>query len=244
MGLLDFMKSSTDTLDTRNPQQEAADKWMLQMLQKGTPNIPTEQIAGMSESEKLAQKILGQWGGQEAEGLDTLRQMSTASDNILEDPTISALMDVIGKRGDETANRLSRSLMLRGGRGGAGADMLGRSVSDTQKEMLSTLAPYAQAARTQKMNAAQALASLSDDSKIRRLSALSTTGSLPRTLQQLQNSANYQQAIQSVLFPYQQLAPMAGTLSNSQGQSVVQTPSMFSQVAGGIGALAGGFTGT
>lgn len=238
-----FFKSKEKLKDTRNAEAKSADQWMAELLKSDNPEIPTEQIAGMSDAEKLAQELVMGYGSKEAEGLDTLRSMAGASDNVLDDPTITALMDVIGKRGDQTANRLNRSLMLRGGTGGAGRDMLGRSVSDTQNEMLSTLAPYASQAKDRKMNAAQLLASLGESSTLNRLNALSTTGSLPRTLQQMQNAASYNQTMNQILFDYQQKAPIASTLSNSQPLTMVQTPSMFSQVAPLLGTAVGAAVG-
>jgi hypothetical protein len=232
MGLLDdVFDSETEMLDTRNPQSQGADQWLLSLLQSGTPTIPGEQIAGMSDAEKMAQQLVMQYGTSTPEGMDTIRSMATASDNILEDPTIAALMSSIENKGNLSANRLSRSLMLRGGGGGAGADMLGRSVTDTQKEMLSTLAPYAEAAKGRKLSAAQILSDLGETSTLNRLNALSGVGSLPRTLEQLQKSADYQRALTEVMFPYQQGANVAATLSGSQPMTVQQTPSIFSQYA-------------
>jgi hypothetical protein len=242
-----FLTAKTKLKDIRNPQARAADVWMASLLQQGTPDIPKEEIAGMSEAEKMAQKLVGEYGGREGEGLDVLRGMANAPEDILQDPTISALMNVITRRGDEASNRLSRSLMLRGGRGGAGRDILGRSVTNTQQELMSTLAPYSERAKERKMSAAQLLNQLGESSTINRLNALSTTGALPRTLQQMQNAAAYNQAMTQVLFPYQQGMGVASTLSNTQPMSVQQTPSTFSQIAPLLQSIApavlGQFTG-
>lgn len=227
----DIFKAKTSLRDVRTKQAKTGADYLASLLTGGTPTIPTEEIAGMSDAEKLAQQLAMQYGSSEGEGLDTLRSIAAGSDNILDDPTISALMEAIGKRGDLTANRLSRSLMLRGGTGGAGRDMLGRSVTDTQNEMLSTLAPYATAAKNRQLSAAQLLNQLGENSTLNRLNALSATGSLPRTLQQMQNTANYNQALQQILFPYTYGASVAGTLSGSQPMAVEQSPSLFSQIA-------------
>ncbi|MCE5324953.1 MAG: hypothetical protein LLG01_00915 [Planctomycetaceae bacterium] len=229
MGLFN---SSIKLKDTRTPNAKWADKYLTDLLGAPTPKIPEEQIAEMSDAEKLAQELVGEYGTSTAEGLDTLRGMAGAPDDITQDPTISALLDVIGKKGDMAANRLSRSLMLRGGRGGAGADMLGRQVTDTQKEMLAAAAPYAESAKQRKMSAAQLLNTLGESSALNRLNALSTTGSLPRTLQQMRNSAAYQRLMTEIMFPYQQKANLAGQIKQGGQMAVVKSPSIMEQVAG------------
>lgn len=234
MGLFN---SSIKLKDTRTPQAKWADQYLTDLLGQN-PKIPEEQIAEMSDAERLAQEMVGEYGRSEAEGLDTLRGITRESDDITQDPTISALLDVIGKKGDLAANRLSRSMMLRGGRGGAGRDVLGRQVTDTQKEMLSSLAPYAESAKQRKMSAAQILNNLGETSTLNRLNALSTTGSLPRTLQQMRNSANYNRLMQEVMFPYQQKADVASRIKQGGQMAVTQSPSLFSQVAPLVGQVA------
>ena len=237
-----LFKSKTSVEDMRTAEQKKRDAYLARLLGEPTPDIPTEQVAGMSDAEQLAQQILGTYGKSTPEGLDTLRGIANAPEDITQDPTISALLAAIGKRGDLSANRLSRSLMLRGGRGGAGRDILGRSVTDTQNEMLSTLAPYAESAKNRKMSAVQLLNSIGENATMNRLNALSTTGALPRTLKQLQNSASYTKLMQEVMFPYQQKVNVAGGIGNAENL-VTQTPSMFSQIAplvGQIGMMAAG----
>lgn len=235
MGLL---SSSTKKVDVRTPEAKSADKWLQSILKQGTPDIPTEQIAGMSDAEKMAQKLVTEYGGGQAEGLDTLRAISQGSTDITQDPTIQALMATITKSGSEEANRLNRSLMLRGSRGSAAQDELGRSVTQTQQSLMSTLAPYAEAAKNRQMSAAQLLNQLGESSTLNRLNALSTTGSLPRTLQQLQNTANYQKLMTEVLFPYQQGTQVASTIKQGGQTALSQSPSVLSQVSGLAGAVA------
>lgn len=230
-------KSKTKVKDLRTAEQRQRDAYAASLLNSQTPDIPELQIEGMSDAEKLAQEILGQYGTTEAEGLDTLRGISGASTNVLEDPAIAALMDTINKRGNETANRVSRSLMLRGATGGAGRDALGRTVTETQKEMLSTLAGYTESAKNRQLSATQLLNQLGENSTLNRLNALTTTGSLPRTLKQLQNQASYQKLLQEVLFPYNEKLRAAGAIGNAENL-VTQTPSTLSQIAPLLGQLA------
>jgi hypothetical protein len=224
-------ESKTELLDTRTSEAKTADQYLAALLGKGTPDIPQEQIAGMSDAEKLAQELVGKYGASTPEGLDTLWGIANGPTDVTQDPTISALMEVIGKRGDQTANRLNRSLMLRGGRGGAGRDMLGRVVTDTQNEMMSNLAGYASEAKNRQMSAAQILNNLGENSTLNRLNALSTTGSLPRTLQQMQNSAAYNKLMTQIMFPYQQQAQIASAIKQGGKMDVVKSDSLFSQIA-------------
>lgn len=236
----DLFKGTTDIQDIRSPERKKADKFLAGLLGQGTPELPTEEVAGMSQAEQLAQKLVGQYGASEPEGLDTLRGITGESDDILQDPSIKALLDVLDKRGSLESNRLSRSLTLRGVTGGSGRDALGRGLQDVQNNILATLAPYAEASKNRKVSAAQILNQLGESSVLNRLNALGTTGALPRILEQLQKTAQYTQAMRKVLFPYEELAGVAGTLTNSQGDNVItQTPSILQQLAPLAQAAAG-----
>ena len=184
------------------------------------------------------------YGRSEMEGLPTLREYA-AGGNILERPEIQAILNEVMREGGEMANRLGRGLQLRGGATSSGAaDALGRSTTQTQQALLATLAPYLQGAETRRLGAAQSLAGLSESGMLNRLNALSTTGSLPRQLEQLRNVAGYNQQMAHTMFPYTYGMEAAKTLSGSGEPYMAYTkPSTWSQIAPAVGAIIGGIVG-
>jgi hypothetical protein len=237
MGLTDFFKSKTKTMDVRSPQKAAADQWLLDLLQSDAPEFPAEKIAGLSANEQLAMSQAEQYGTSEAEGLDALRDIVGQSEDITDDPSIKGLLSVLDERGSREANRLSRGLTLRGVTGGAGRDALGRGLQDIQNNILATLAPYAESSKNRRVSAAQILNQLGEGSTLNRLNALSSTGAVSRQIEQLQNSAEYQRVMQQLLFPYTHGLNVTGAISNMP-QAVVQTPSMFQQIAAPVAQIA------
>jgi hypothetical protein len=129
----------------------------------------------------------------------------------------------------------------------AGRDVLGQSVQDTQRNMMNVALPYLTQAKenaeNRKLTAAQALATLGESSMLNRINALSTTGALPRIIEQLQKDAEYARAMTQINFPYQQQAGIAGMLLNAPAQTAVTggEPSLFSQLSPAIGMLGGLF---
>ena len=230
--------------DLRSPQRRAAEAFLGSLFMQPPPSLPLEQVAGMSPAEEMAQRLVMQYGGSEMEGLDTLRAY-TKEGNILDRPEIQAILNEVMREGGEMANRLGRGLQLRGGATSSGAaDTLGRSTTQTQQALLATLAPYLQGAETRRLGAAQSLAGLSESGMLNRLNALSTTGSLPRQLEQLRNIAQYERDMQQTLFPYTYQAQAATTLSQSgEPYMVYKRPSMYQQIAPAVGAIIGGIFG-
>ena len=237
MGLF---SSSTKLLDTRTNEAKSADQFLNSLLNQGTPQVPTEKIAGMSPLEQQAQALAQSYGSNEAEGLGALREAANASTDVTQDPSIQALMKVLDERGSRESNRLNRSLMTRGVTGGSARDELGRNLTEVNNNILATLTPYVEAAKNRKLSAAQLLNQLGESSTLSRLNALSTTGSLPRTLEQLSNTAEYQQLMQQLLFPYQTQANVASAIKSGPGQTIVQSPSLFQQASQAVNAFAKG----
>ena len=220
-------------IDTRTAEAVKADKFLASLL-GNTPDFPTENIVGLSENEKIAVEQGKAYGTAENEGIAGLRKITQQPDNILEDPTIKALMAKLNEEGDLSANRLSRGLMTRGQTGGVGADALGRHLDATDRNKVAALAPYATQRRQQNISANEVLGRLGDSSQISRLNALTGTGGLERGLTQLQETANYQKYLRQIMFPYEQQANVARTLSGSQRQDVQMNPSDFEATTGMI----------
>ncbi len=241
---MSFFTAETKTKDVRSNQRAQADQWLLDLLQSDAPEFPAEQIAGLSENERMARDKARAYGDSDAEGLDTLRGIAGESQDITQDPSIKGLLAVLDERGSREANRLNRGLTLRGVSGGAGQDALGRGLQDIQNNILATLAPYAESSKNRRVSAAQILNQLGEGSTLNRLNALSSTGGLSRQIEQLQNSAEYQRVMQQLLFPYREQLGVAQTLVGAPSErALVQTPSTFSQIAEPVAQVVGAFMG-
>ncbi|MDH4178874.1 MAG: hypothetical protein OEV33_00060 [Armatimonadota bacterium] len=238
-----FFEPEIKEKDLRSDVQKYAQDWLVNLL-KETPQFPAEQVAGMSPAEQLAQQMLMSWAGTEPEGLGTLRDYA-GGENILDRPEIQGIINEVLQRGNEMAQRLGRGLQLRGAGTSSGAqEALGRSTTETQQALLATLAPYLQSAETRRLGAAQALAGLSESGKLNRLNALSTTGSLPRQLEQLANSAEFNRAMNQLMFPYTTQAEAAKAAATAPRDVMVYTKgSTWSQIAPAVGAIIGGIFG-
>ena len=240
MDPFDMFKSDVEKEVLQTPEEAAARQWLSGTLQAGTPSIPTQQIAGLSDQEKMASQMTTGYAQSPAEGLDYLRGVVGGSSNIMDIPEYRAMMDEVFNQGQLEANRLGRSLQIRGGTSAStGRDMLGRLLGDVQQRALGTMAPYAAQERQNKLSASQALNQLGEQSILNRLSALSSSGGVERALEQLRKDADYTQKMTTTMFPYQQGASMADTLlRNKADWSVTQTPSIMQQVAPLLGDAA------
>jgi len=246
---MNLFGSETKIKDIRTKEKKSAQKWLADTLREPTPTVPTQGVAGLSAAEQQAQQLLGQYADSTPEGMDVLRGFTTAETGGIT-PEIQALLDEVLQAGQQETARVGRKVQLSGaGRSSTGTDMLGRSVEQTQRNMMNVALPYIMEAREQaenrKLTSAQLLASLGESSMLNRLTALSTTGSLPRMIEQLQKDAEFAQQMTQMNFPYEQQAQLAAILSGSQGDySVTQEPSLFSQAAPLIGDFAKLFIGS
>ena len=219
----DFFKSDIESVDQRNPQAVEADKFLASQLNRDPADFPRRQVAGLSENEQLAGGIAKNFGTSKPEGTEVLRGVANQSANILEDPSIKALLEELQGHGELESNRLARGLMIRGQTGGVSADALGRGQADIQRNTLAALAPYASQRTSQRVSAADTLSRLGDSSTLSRINALSVTGGLERQIEDMQNEADYQRYVQQIEFP----ANIASGLSRSTPQQLVSQPSDF-----------------
>ena len=254
MGFFDS-KTSREVLQT--PEEEAARQYLSGTLDKGTPNMPSQEIAGRSKDEQTAQTMTRDFASGESEGLQHFRDVAGQGGNILDNPAYKALFDKISEAGSMETNRVGRSLQMRGGTtSSTGANVLGRTVEQGQSNLLAGLAPYQQAQDAMRMTAAQSLAQFGDSSILKRLDALGSSGELTRRLDQMQKDADFTRKTTMTMFPYQQGQSMADTiLKNKADWSETTSPSMFSQIAepvmrvgaavatGGASELMSGITG-
>lgn len=223
------------------PQQSAAQSKLLDLMNR-VQDYPTQGVAGLSDRELLAGQGIEDYYRSEPEGADYYRGLLSESGNIMDNPEYKAILDKVFERGALETNRVGRSLQLRGAAGGsAGRDILGRSVEDTQTAALSALAPYAESERNRRMQAAGALASLSEQSTLRRLTALSEQGALERQLEQLRQNADYARQMQELNFPYETQARMASSVLGApvDWQITGGEPSILQQLSPALSQFGG-----
>lgn len=240
----DIFESKTEKEVLQTPGEAAARASLGDTLALGTPNLPKREIVGLSSAEKQAADLTQRFAGSEPEGMQHFRDV-LAGGNILDNPAYQALFSKVRAAGDRQISRTGRSLQIRGGTtSGAGAKILGRSQEQAEDTLLASLAPYVAANEAQKMTAAEALVQTGESSILNRLNALGKSGELDRRLKQLDKDTEFARKTTMTLFPWQQSAQLAATiLGNKVDWSVTQTPSLFSQVAGPLGMVAGAMVG-
>jgi len=239
MGLF---SSKTEKEVLQTPEEAAARKKLSDLMNSGTPNLPKQEISGLSQNEQLASTMARDYATGEPEGLEHLRSVMQGSGNIMDNPSYKALFDETKRAGELENNRMGRSMQLRGGNAStSGRDMLGRTAAQNQSNLMATMAPYAAQNEQMKLTAAQSLAQLGESSILNRLNALGQTGALTRQLDQLGKDADYNRKMDMTMFPYTQTAGLADTiLRNKADWSVTQSPSLFSQVAAPVAEIGKG----
>ena len=234
MGLGDFFKSKTKTRVLQTPQEKKARGFLAGLID--TPqNLPTEQIAGLSEAEQQAAETARQFGASQPGGVNTLQSFLDEDPSFSQSPSGQALIEQVTRIGQEETGRVGRSLQTRGGGSSTtGRDILGQSVQDTQRNILATLAPFEAQRASQRITAAQALQATGDSATLNRLNALSQTGAVERQLEQLQLSAEFARKSQQAMQPIQASQTLLGSPAQ---QAVIQSKSTFAQIAEPIAAL-------
>jgi hypothetical protein len=228
-----FGTSPKKAKSLRTPIQVGAEQTLGNILNAPMPEFPTREIAPMSEAESLAQSMVTEYGATEPAGMETLRSYAEPG-NILDRPEIQAIIQNVLQSGQQETNRLGRTIQLSGaGSSSSGRDVLGRSVEDTQRMILSTLASYLESAENRRLGAATSMAGISETGTLNRLNRLSTTGSLSRTLQQMQSDAEYVKMMQQINFPYETQSGIASLILNAQNPMAVTggSASPFSQAS-------------
>ena len=217
------------------------------------PTIPTQQIAGLSDSELQAQQALSQLLGTPATGegyaAASAELMRTIGGiDIQSDPYFGAVSREALAAGQLETNRVGRGLQLTGNLSStSGRDVLGRSVAQTQSNVANALAPYAEAERGRQFASAGQLAgldALSQEMLMNQINMGATVGAQPRLIEQAGADAEFRQQLQQVLFPYEVQGGIASNLVSGGGQFATVSggdPSLFSQIAPVLGMAALGF---
>jgi hypothetical protein len=246
MGLFSSGSSKVKIVDPLATEKRTAATSLLDLFKQGTPTIPALSVAGMTPTEQTAQDILSQWVGTTPEGYSAaLPELIKTATGGYTDITKTPWFEPVVQRGTEemnlAANRIARMLQ-KGGMltSGPGESILARTIREGGENIVGTLAPYAQTARGEQMNAiVQLLSGVENQNILQQLAATQAYGGLPRQIQDAINQALYQSEMTETTFPYTYLAnllqPVLG--ANIQTEVTQPEPSLFSQIAPLIGSL-------
>ena len=243
----------SDDVEIDIPPQVTEGMNFLASLLGQAPTIPRQQIAGLSPAEQQAQESLSQLLGMPPTGegfaaASSELMRTVGGIDITQDPFFGAAAQTALEAGQLETNRVGRGLQLTGNLSStSGRDVLGRSVAQTQSNILNTLAPFAEAERGRQFAAAGQLAgldALSQDLLLNQINAGATVGAQPRLIEQATADAEFRQQLQQVLFPFDVQAGIASNLVSGGGQFATISggdPSLFSQIAPVLGMAALGF---
>lgn len=186
-------------------EAKKAHKWLLNLLNKGVPDLPVQQVVGMTDTERQQQALLA----------DVL------AGKTFRDPLTSeyykGMRDELSREEEKGAGELRRRAQLSGI--GASTPAL-REEGEYRADM---------AAKRSSILGSLYESESSRDNPYTRMAAVSQYGALPRELAQQASDAQYQAIVQRLLFPYTQQAGIAGMLSGLQIQPGYETTSWSAQ---------------
>lgn len=224
MGFFSSTKEVKPRKMQERPEQTQARNYLAGLYQQDI-NLPTQQVAGMSDIEKSGQKLLSNW----------------VQSSSYQDPYESAVYQNVRTENrlarDDAAARLKKDAQAAGSSGSAAA---------TQKALGDLNSRYDQ-------NAASTLANLTVNERNRadaitqeKINASASIGALQRQLENQQNVADYQAAMQNILAPYQYQSQLASLVLSDDYDwftpSYVQKDGALDQIAQ-VGQVAGGIAG-
>jgi len=249
------------------PEVAAARGWLTELLNRPVPQFPTGQIAPLSGLEEkglgLAERFAGAAPGAERETAmgEALRVMTTPVD-ISKLPEFKPLVSEVMKSGNLMLNRMGRTLQGSGSlKSSPGARVLSRGVSDVAERLGATLAPYAESERGRRFASIPLVSDLADkamNEAIQKINVAMQTGALPRGLEQAALEREFEQIMQTLMFPYTTQADVASRIFGAPQpqmyaeskpgfmdywQAITGSPSLIPGGLGMLGGLGGGGAG-
>ena len=219
-----------------------ARRYLRDLMNQGTPALPTREIAEMTPLEERGQTILGEYADQRLPETFTTGQselLKTARggySDLTQSPFFQPIINTINRTSNEQMQNLLRRLQLGGmGLSTPGGKQVAQGVAQGSEAVMTALAPYADAERQRQFGAIPQLLQYADyemDQPLNILNAIAAYGGLPRQIQQEQYNAAYQPLYEETMFPYTTGADLArGILGTGVGQVTQPEPSTASQIA-------------
>lgn len=224
--------------------QKAAQSFLMAQLNKSV-NIPTQQVAGLSPTEQLLQNNLSSYfgaGGGYQSGMNAINDQTKYVD-----PVTSPYFKGLAQQSQLAKEKGVSALRQRSQLGGMlfsspSARAEGEYTSNLDANLMAQLGQLENQQKAQQLQAAQ----MAMQNPLAALNSAAPLAAQPRTLEQALMEAQYNQQLQSMLFPYQYQAPIAQGIMNNQAYAWnpgTTSPSMFSTITGGIGSILGGLYG-
>lgn len=192
----------------------------LQSLQdiarSGTPDLPTQQIAGLSGSEQTGideiQKLIAA-GGTSSSFQDAQSRITAFLDaplDIAQTPEFQAIIRAAQDTGNDAVNQTLRRIQLSGvNNSSPGGKAVGREIGKTQQSIVAQLAPFAESARNRRFQALNQLLNIGqfETQNTQNLANKSLQiGGLERGIDQAGLDASFNTAQQKALFPFRETA--------------------------------------
>jgi len=168
---------------------------------------PLQNIADLSELEKFIQELTARFSSSgpseyNQTAMDLAKKTATQDEDITKRPEIQGLMKEIQEMGSLEANRLGRGMQISGSAGTSkGRDVLGRSGTDTQQKLLSSLSPYLESERNRQFSSIGLMSDLQNAMNteiMQKIQTGSIIGEIPRQIEDARNTAKFNQD----MFPF------------------------------------------
>jgi len=222
---------------TKQIEPLASRKAREELLKRGKENVrvPRREIAGLSPLEQWAAQYATQYAKSPVPGAyDTAAKLAqafaTGKNDFLNSREWQALQGTIMRQGEELGRRLTRGLTLKGNSpitSSKGRDVLGRSVTDIQQQLMTAALPYIEQDRQRQFAAIPLMANLEQakaQAQLSRLDVGENVGQKLRLLEQAIKDSQYNQIMQQLQYRYQiqpQILSSATTTPATYQQSSV-----------------------
>lgn len=184
------------------------------LLELGQESVayPTRQIADLSEMELQVEQqtrdIMERGpSGARQQALDVALEQATTPIDVANMPELQAIFNQIREQGSLEANRLGRSLQIRGTIGTTGGrDMLGRSLSDVYQRLMREAAPYLSEARQMRSQSVRDVTNIvgqQQTAEAGRLGLGAAIGALRRSIEDARFGADYETALNNIAHRFQ-----------------------------------------
>lgn len=240
--------SKTKVKDPLAGQKAEAANWLLDLLKSGTPNIPIQQIAGLTDTQQAIQSGLKSQYANLNANYDTARGYYTDVINDQYDPRTSDYYQGLRQEAGDLKTEASNDVRQSANLGGMLQSTPRMAVESENRrkidnQTLTLLGGMYETERNRKENAIGNLGQI-DAQQAQSTGMLSQIADQERSIEQARNDALYNQALQTILFPYQYQAQLASAIFGAS-QPVVTGGGMtdlgFLVSAGA--SLAGGYFG-
>ncbi len=223
-------------------EQRQARTYLSDLLGAGTPNFPAMGVAGMSPAEAQAQGLLSQYLSGAPAGYEAAMGELDRTLTGQYDPRTSDMYKGLRQQSlldeEEAVSRLRRGAQaggmfysepsmrsearLRAGYGADRTSLLGGLYERERDRRLGAVPMALQAGQV----------------PLQQVAAGMQYGALPRQLEQMEQSAQYDSLLQQLLFPYMQGQQVAQSLWGMRPDYYLkESPSLFSQIAGVAGTV-------